>query len=46
MSSNKSCTHLLSDYVNILKTNRWHKNMTGLKIVIDEVAYKCTSSDF
>lgn len=30
----------------MLKKERWSKNVTGLRVVIDEVASKCTSSDF
>lgn len=46
MTSNKTCNHLLTDFAHILNGKRWHKNITGLRIVMDEVASKCTSSDF
>lgn len=46
MVSNKTCNHLLGDFVDVLKVGRWHKNVTGVRVIIDEVASKCTSSDF
>lgn len=44
--SDKSCTHLMNDFIEILKIGRWHKNITGVRVVIDQVASKCTSSDY
>lgn len=46
IKSNKTCKHLLSDFADILTIGRWHKNITGLRVVIDEIASKCTSSDY
>ena len=46
VQSDKVCSHLLSDFIHILKINRWHKNITGVRVVMDEIASKCTSSDF
>ena len=33
--SDKACSHLLSDFIHILKINRWHKNITGVRAVMD-----------